>query len=781
MLKTHDQFTPVNKEVSFHTFPSDFVPRLRPLSFAVVLAFAQGAATAATITVNSNSPNSNVAGLCTLRDAVVSANTGTVPAGSTCIAGAGGDTIDFDPASFTGGAANIITFTAPLAGAIDALRVNRTLTIDASSVGGVTLERSSGIGTPDFRVINVFDPASLPYATAIELTLAHVTISGGKTTADNTNLDASASDFTVGAGISTKGPLTLIDSIVTNNSTTGNLAFGGGVYAFDSVTLNNSTVSNNSTSGFNAIGGGLAVYASVTLNNSTVSNNSTTGDYSVGGGLAAYTVTLNESTVSNNSTTGVISYGGGIYAYDSVTLNNSTVSNNSTSGDYATGGGIDAYLVTLNDSTVSNNSTAGQYASGGGFFSYNSVRLYNSTISGNSTSGTGANGGGIFIAQPDSIYTPFLILLSTLITNNSVGPGGQGEAIAYPFATGIVATGDHNLVTGSVYNVTLPPANLITSCANPLLNPLANNGGPTQTHALPTGSCAINAGSNPNSFTYDQRGSGFARVIGGAADIGAFEVQPPPVNLSIIKTITGGNATINDKFSFTADCGAAGTFLGDVFLSTALFGSGSILAIPDGSSCTVAEDSIFPTPPVGFNWGSLPAAVGPLTVNSAISPVSFTNTLQSGSLTINKTVTMALPTAGSFNFTLNCTHPTAGVTAYGGTNPQSISIAAGGATGSVTVNPIAAGSTCSVTETAPTAIANYSWGSTPAPVTGITISNGGTAIAAFNNTLTQNPIPTPTITRQPTAIPTLSEWTQIALGFMLSIAALIRLRKTKAV
>ena len=77
---------------------------------------------------------------------------------------------------------------------------------------------------------------------------------------------------------------------------------------------------------------------------------------------------------------------------------------------------------------------------------------------------------------------------------------------------------------------------------NPLLGPLANNGGPTQTHALLSGSPAIDTGSNPLALSFDQRGTGFARTVGAQTDIGAFEVQgggppppppPPPVQIPI--------------------------------------------------------------------------------------------------------------------------------------------------------------------------------------------------------------------------------------------------------
>ena len=71
----------------------------------------------------------------------------------------------------------------------------------------------------------------------------------------------------------------------------------------------------------------------------------------------------------------------------------------------------------------------------------------------------------------------------------------------------------------------------ISGTINPMLGPLQNNGGPTDTHALLAGSPAINAGPNPvpdfPTNEFDQRGDGFARVVGGVVDIGAFEVQPP--------------------------------------------------------------------------------------------------------------------------------------------------------------------------------------------------------------------------------------------------------------
>ena len=75
---------------------------------------------------------------------------------------------------------------------------------------------------------------------------------------------------------------------------------------------------------------------------------------------------------------------------------------------------------------------------------------------------------------------------------------------------------------------------------DPLLGPLADNGGPTLTHALLAGSSALNAGdpsfASPPDF--DQRGIGFPRVQLVRIDIGAFEAASflPPQGLIVSTT-----------------------------------------------------------------------------------------------------------------------------------------------------------------------------------------------------------------------------------------------------
>jgi len=82
--------------------------------------------------------------------------------------------------------------------------------------------------------------------------------------------------------------------------------------------------------------------------------------------------------------------------------------------------------------------------------------------------------------------------------------------------------GSNNLIMGA--NVALL---LGTIVADPLRAPLADNGGPTQTHALLAFSPALEKGSNNHDFLFDQRG--YKRKSGTAPDTGAFEDGPDSI------------------------------------------------------------------------------------------------------------------------------------------------------------------------------------------------------------------------------------------------------------
>jgi hypothetical protein len=198
--------------------------------------------------------------------------------------------------------------------------------------------------------------------------------------------------------------------------------------------------------------------------------------------------------------------GGGIYSFGPLTLNNSTVSGNEAS--FGNGGGIisSGSPLTLNNSTVSGNST--DIGDGGGILSTGPLTLTHATLTGNSATFTGANLAS-FAVDP-------VTMRATIIAN----PLGAGNC---QLARAINSQG-HNLEF---------PGN---SCGlegqgNPKLAPLANNGGPTMTHALKAGSAAIDqvTGEDPGCPppATDQRG--FARPKDGdgsgdpLCDIGAFE------------------------------------------------------------------------------------------------------------------------------------------------------------------------------------------------------------------------------------------------------------------
>ena len=221
------------------------------------------------------------------------------------------------------------------------------------------------------------------------------------------------------------GRISLSNSTVSGNSTTGGGAQGGGIYAnTGNVSLVNSTVSDNSTSGRSAVGGGIrSRLGDVSLTDSTVSGNSTAAYEAGGGGISATNVNLTGSTVSFNSTAGESAYGGGIQARD-VSLTNSTVTGNSTAGDNAEGGGIFAFYASLTHSTLSDNSTSGANSDGGGIMTVFDLSATNSTVSDNSTTGDDSDGGGIW-----NLDNGVSLTNSTLSGNSTAGVDSNGGGV----------------------------------------------------------------------------------------------------------------------------------------------------------------------------------------------------------------------------------------------------------------------------------------------------------------------------------------------------------------
>lgn len=265
-------------------------------------------------------------------------------------------------------------------------------------------------------------------------------------------------------------------------------------YTNVSINISNSTFSGNQAGTSTYYDGGAlyARFADVTINNSTFSSNSAKDD---GGAIYHGTgaLNINSSTLSGNQAGfgGAISRHNYAYYYNSTDITNSTFSGNATTSIVGGAGALFAgQLVTISNSTFSGNTAAG--GEGGALNMFNGTVNLVSTIMANSTDTTGTRdimrNGGTLNATNSLIFNSGGFINGTN-TNNILGQ-------------------------------------------NPLLGPLANNGGPTLTHALLTGSPAIDKGSNPLNLTFDQRGAGFPRTLGAQTDIGAFEGQaaaPAPI------------------------------------------------------------------------------------------------------------------------------------------------------------------------------------------------------------------------------------------------------------
>jgi len=328
-----------------------------------------------------------------------------------------------------------------------------------------------------------------------------------------------------GGGLFNYGTLTLANSTVSGNKAHND---GGGVHSYfyaGRLTVTNSTISSNSAG---TDGGGISNGSLLSLTNSTISCNSSGtgrgGVFTGGGGVQNNgTLTVISSTISNNTA----SYGGGIHNHDSskCTVTNSTISGNTATGngdnDFVlvaiSGGGISNIgLLTVTNSTISGNAAA--VGVGGGVMNYfssvtpSSATLNRALISGNSA----PRGREVFEDTSDGNAD------STAANFNLFGHKGETNAQAFvgftPSGTDINATSNGNKPT---------------ALAKILNTTLANNGGPTRTNALVTGSPAIDAindGTCPPP-AMDQRGVSRPRDgnrDGGAAcDIGAVEAPGP--------------------------------------------------------------------------------------------------------------------------------------------------------------------------------------------------------------------------------------------------------------
>jgi hypothetical protein len=263
--------------------------------------------------------------------------------------------------------------------------------------------------------------------------------------------------------------------------------------------------------------------AHVTLSRLTIRNGG--GRYGAGI-LNRGTLRVIDSTLSGNvALSSFVALGGGIGNSGTVTISNSTLSGNTARLEcsrpcVAEGGGIfNSGTLTINNSTLSGNRTvrSGGNGFGGGIFNLEggTVTINNSTLSGNSAD---TSGGGI-------LNNGAATLQNSIVANSPSGGNCSGST-----GTGTMASKGYNLSSDGTCNFNNTGD---LNNTDPMLGPLQNNGGPTQTMALPSGSTAVDAG-NPSGCTdglghllkTDQRGKPRPDTEDtGGCDIGAYERQ----------------------------------------------------------------------------------------------------------------------------------------------------------------------------------------------------------------------------------------------------------------
>lgn len=312
-----------------------------------------------------------------------------------------------------------------------------------------------------------------------------------------------------GAGAFSEGAAAVIGSTITDNHAVApaNPNWGGGVYATGDLMVIDSEVSGNISNGD---GGGIYAWGDIAVSDSRIVGNEARGGTpnTTGGGGGIFTretgqfgtsnVVVARSTIADNTAAGE---GGGISAADAVTVAASTLHGNTAT---VIGGAVAAAEATFTNATLSGN-TAGRRG-GAVIVGDGSATLQFATVVGNAAE------------EGASLYGD--ATLHGTVLAGAVGgdhcEGGTvvstGSNLADDVSCALVAGGDQQ-----------------APGLDPVLGPLADNGGPTVTHlplaasplldAVPVAACGP-AGA------VDQRGE--ARPVGPACEIGAVEVQQDP-------------------------------------------------------------------------------------------------------------------------------------------------------------------------------------------------------------------------------------------------------------
>jgi uncharacterized repeat protein (TIGR01451 family) len=517
---------------------------------------------------------------CTLREAILAAN----------------DTLEADTITFSLPPSSTIV----LGGTVLPF-ITGTLTMDCSTAENLTI---SGSDASRIFVIDSIPPGYLAPDESYDydnkvgsgsfVTMTNLAISGGHESASYgaailnsgvlilNNIIVSGNDSN-NAAVYNHHVLTITNSTFSNNVAS---QYGGALYNGDGglVSLSNTTfISNSST---NAGGGailnadGLIIVKNSTFSHNSAHENNNGGailnlgflnvEYSIfddnesGNGGALFNEILADMSVDNSTFQGNIAAadGGAIYNMNIMIVTTHTFSQN-TAG-FVGGAIYNSDMTTVVNSTFSQNSAT----SGGALYNFTNrtMTVLNSTLSGNAVPSFGAG-----------MYNRGTLNLGNTIIANSAG----GDDCVN---TGTITLNTNNLIEDNSCNPFLS--------GDPLLGPLQNNGGQTETFALLEGSPALDMGhpatcASPPVNNFDQRG--VMRPIDGnndgnpACDIGSYETNPdfflvknaPTLvasgqNITYSLTVTNNlsvtvsNILLTDTLPTNANYVSGGTLIGNV-------------------------------------------------------------------------------------------------------------------------------------------------------------------------------------------------------------------------
>ena len=391
-------------------------------------------------------------------------------------------------------------------------------------VEAVTNCNDSGAGSLRDAVANAADGTTVDFSdlacATITLTSGAIAVTQDSLTLNGPGAEALTIDGDFGDRVllhSSTGTLRIVGATIAHGKyASAASALGGCIASAGSVELFSAVVTGCILEGDDAafpVGGGVYAAGDVSLLASRITSNvvHSVGDADTlvrgGGAVAAGTVSAKYSTVSDNQAFGDsvhASSAGGLLGASGANIQYSTISDNYAQffGGILIMGGAASQIA---DSTISGNRAhrvSGVYVQG-------PLTISNSTIAFNRSDYGNA-----------ALFAQFGVeLQSTIVAGNETLQSARPDDLSG--GSGAVATGANNLIVTSDIPV---PGDTIAVC--PRLLPLDDNGGITRTHALRTGSPAIDFGNNAAGLDTDQRGAD--RMFGASTDIGAVEWNGDP-------------------------------------------------------------------------------------------------------------------------------------------------------------------------------------------------------------------------------------------------------------